>query len=213
MADKDFAYWWNVPGEWVEPPNERRNGWSGMMRAPVDGRTLYVKRQLNHMCRSLAHPFGWPTTSREWHNLQRLAGLGIAAPVPLFHAVRDTDAGTEAVLVTEELTGFADLAAFEHLGDAEKSALAGAVGDMLGRLHLARLQHSSLYDKHVFVRQRPDGFDVALIDLEKMRRRLTVGMAAKHDLEQLRRRQKVFGDAHWADLLAAHGRSFSGAGA
>lgn len=211
MAEQDFGYWWNVPGEWVEEPNRRRSGWSGMMRAVVDGRSYYVKRQLNHRCYTLAHPFGWPTASREWQYLNQLRSLGIGAPVGVFHAARNTAEGVEAVLVTEELTGFADLAALEGLEPACKLALAQAVGELLGRLHRARLQHSSLYNKHVMAKAAGEGFEVALIDLEKMRPRLTAGMAARHDLEQLKRRQHTFDEAQWAVLLRAHAGSFSAA--
>jgi hypothetical protein len=51
---------------------------------------------------------------------------------------------------------------------------------------------------------------VALIDLEKMRKRLRAPAAAKHDLEQLRRRQSVLDGAAWAVLLQAHALTFAG---
>jgi tRNA A-37 threonylcarbamoyl transferase component Bud32 len=209
MAKRDFSYWWDVAGEWVEEPNQRRSGWSGMMRAEIDGRILYVKRQLNHQCRTFRHPFGWPTASREWEYLHRLGKLGVPAPVPVFHSVRQTADGVEAVLVTEELSGYRDLAAWAGLDELARTELAAAVGGMVGRLHRARLQHSSLYDKHVMARRDGDGFEVALIDLEKMRPRLTVAMAARHDLEQLKRRQSLFDESQWAALEAAHARMLS----
>ena len=210
MTGEDFSYWWNIPGDWVEPPNERRDGWSGMLRVKRDECLLYVKRQRNHMCRTLRHPFGWPTASREWHYLQRLRGLGILAPVPLFHDVRLTPKGQEAVLVTEELAGFAALDTFAGLDAERKAILAEAIGTRLGMLHRSRLQHSSLYDKHVMIRWDEGRPEVALIDLEKMRPRLTRRAAASHDLEQFRRRQKVFGDSEWRILELAHARSMRG---
>lgn len=204
MSEADFERWWNIDGEWVEEPNQRRNGWSGMMRAQVEGRTLFVKRQLNHQCRTWRHPLGWPTASREWHYLHRLHGLGIGAPSPVFHAARRSGDGVEAVLVTEELSGYQDLLEWGGLDGDSRSWLALAVGELLGRLHRARLQHSSLYDKHVMARREGERFVVALIDLEKMRPRLTAGMAAKHDLQQLRRRQRLFREEDWVGLRAAH---------
>lgn len=209
MVERDFGYWWNVQGEWVEPPNERRNGWSGMMRVRDDGRLLYVKRQRNHLCRTLLHPLGWPTASREWHYLNLLRLVGVTVPDPVFHAVRDTPEGKEAVLVTEELVGFTDLAAQQGLEPARKRALARELGLRLGVLHRARLQHSSLYDKHIMMRWCGERPQVALIDLEKMRRRLTRRAAARHDLEQLRRRQRVFGDDDWRELEDAHARALA----
>lgn len=174
------------------------------MRVVTAGRLYYVKRQRNHLCRTLRHPFGWPTASREWHYLQRLRALGVAAPVPVFHQARKGDQGIEAVLVTEELEGFSDLAHQADLSPTRRRRLASVLGERLGVLHHARLQHSSLYDKHIMVRWDADEPVVALIDLEKMRQRLTARGAAGHDLEQLRRRQKLFDDGDWSSLLAAH---------
>ncbi|AUN94424.1 lipopolysaccharide kinase InaA family protein [Pseudazoarcus pumilus] len=210
MSERDFDFWWTVEGEWVEEPNRRRSGWSGMMRVRLDGRVFYVKRQLNHRCRTLSHPRGWPTASREWHYLHRLARIGVAAPVPVFHDVRRSSDGHEAVLVTEELLGFVDLAGWTGLEPPRRRRLAQSVGAMLGRLHRAHLQHSSLYDKHVMAREEGDGFAVALIDLEKMRPRLLARRgAARRDLDQLRRRQSLFDDDDWTALLAAHEAQFS----
>lgn len=210
MDGRDFDFWWGVEGAWVEEPNRRRSGWSGMVTVVLEGRRYYVKRQLNHRCYTLAHPFGWPTASREWQYLKRLQALRVGAPVGVFHGVRKAEEGVQAVVVTEELSGFADLAALEDLSAERKRVLAQAVGDQLGRVHREKLQHSSLYNKHVMAKPAGEGFEVALIDLEKMRPRLTAGMAARHDLEQLRRRQRTFDEAQWGILVDAHNRSFSG---
>ncbi|HRQ56105.1 MAG TPA: lipopolysaccharide kinase InaA family protein [Azoarcus taiwanensis] len=209
MTKGDFAYWWSAPGEWVEPPNERRNGWSGMMRVPDGERTLYVKRQRNHMCRTWRHPLGWPTASREWSYLHRLRQLGVPAPAPVFHDVRRTPEGVEAVLVTEELVGFRALDDQHDLDPTHRAALASEIGRMLGRLHGARLQHSSLYGKHIMVRWDGERPQAALIDLEKMRPRLTRRLAADHDLEQLARRQQVLKGEDWSTLVRAHAESMA----
>lgn len=210
MNEADFAYWWSVPGEWVETVNERRRGWSGMMRVLVDGDVFYVKRQCNHLCRTLAHPFGWPTASREWRNLKRLGELGLGRLVPVFHGVRKTPDGLEAVLVTEELRGYRDLASQRDLEIGQRQRLAEAIGEVLAVLHHARLQHTGLYDKHVMIKWDGDKPAVALIDLEKMRRRLTRAAASRHALEQFKRRQQVFGEDDWQILLARYRRRFRG---
>lgn len=179
------------------------------MRVEVAGKTYYVKRQRNHLCRTLAHPFGWPTASREWHYLQRLGELGLGRPVPVFHGVRKTTAGTEAVLVTEELRAYRDLAAQTALAVGARKRLAEVVGEQLANLHRARLQHSSLYDKHIMVKWQDEQPMIALIDLEKMRTRLSPAAASRHDLEQLKRRQKVFDEADWFALMSAYRSRFS----
>lgn len=208
LAD-DFAYWWNVAGEWVETPNRRRNGWSGVLRVSQRGGVVYVKRQCNHLCRTMSHPLGWPTASREWFFLQRLRRLGIRVPAPLFHGTRRTAVGIEAVLVTAELNGFASLAAQAVLTRTQRMRLADEVGQVLAVLHGARLQHSCLYDKHVMVRWQGDTPEVALLDLEKMRIRLTKHGAARHDLDQLWRHQRIWSADEWrlvAGRLPAAGR-------
>lgn len=206
MTD-DFAYWWSVPGDWVEPPNERRNGWSGMLRVAHEGRVVYVKRQRNHLCRTWRHPFGWPTASREWSYLQKLSELDVPAPKPVFHGSRPTEQGIEAVLVTEELTGFTDLDHQPGLDESALDKLADEAGAVVGRLHRAGLQHSCLYGKHIMVRWRDGQPEVALIDLEKVRRRLSARTAARHDLEQLQRRQSLLTGAHWQRFLETHARA------
>lgn len=206
----EFAYWWNAAGEWVEQPNERRRGWSGMLRVRHRGELVYVKRQRNHLCRTLHHPLGWPTASREWFYLKRLKDLGVGAPMPLFHATVRSGDGVESLLVTEELRGFQPLSAQTDLNWAQRGVLAREVGRALGTLHRARLQHSCLYDKHIMVRWHGNTPEVALIDLEKMRSRLSRHAAARHDLDQLSRHQDVWSGNEWSLLELSHAQTLAG---
>ena len=199
----NFDAWWNAPGSWVEEPNQRRNGWSGMMRAPIDGVTYYVKKQNNHLYRSLRHPFGWPTTAREHENILRLQKLGLTVPRPVFHGMRKTAKGFEGLLVTEELSGFVSLDQQRDLNTTQGDALAEAVGKTIGIMHRASFQHSCLYDKHIMVRWTDEKPEIALIDLEKLR---PTRRAAAHDLDQLKRHQRLWNDDGWALLLASHAR-------
>ena len=61
----DFNSWWQTQGEWVEEPNDRRGGQSGVQRITVQGQLLYAKRQAGHTYRSLKYPLGRPTVLRE----------------------------------------------------------------------------------------------------------------------------------------------------
>lgn len=58
VASQDrFDYFWSQRGEWVEEPNVRRGGESGVQRLMgSDGQLLYVKRQTGHIHRGLLHP-------------------------------------------------------------------------------------------------------------------------------------------------------------
>jgi tRNA A-37 threonylcarbamoyl transferase component Bud32 len=205
-----FEQWWTLPGDWVEPPNQRRSGWSGVVRARIDGTEVYIKRQRNHLCRNWRHPLGWPTASREAHYLQRLAQLGIAAPRVLFHGARRSAGGVEAVLATAALDGYLALDAVADHGPAFRRAVAIALGHSLGRLHRAGLQHGCLYGKHVMIRGDATGqVQVALLDLEKMRTRFTRQQAARHDLAQLHRHQRFLPPDDWQTLLDTHARTLT----
>ena len=62
-----FQRWWNTQGEWVEEPNQRRAGESGVQRIRLrdpQQPLLYCKRQIGHLYRSWLHPFGRPTVLR-----------------------------------------------------------------------------------------------------------------------------------------------------
>ena len=70
-------------------------------------------------------------------------------------------------------------------------------------MHQGRWQHGCLYAKHVFVKVASDGVEVALLDLEKSRRRLSRQRAARHDLRQLRR-HSPWSDGDWQLLLQGY---------
>ncbi|HEY6611679.1 MAG TPA: lipopolysaccharide kinase InaA family protein, partial [Pseudomonas sp.] len=64
--EQAFDRWLAEPGEWVEAPNERRGGMSGVQRVRSgDGRLLYRKQQVDHGYRDWRHPLGEPTVLRE----------------------------------------------------------------------------------------------------------------------------------------------------
>lgn len=200
----DFDGWWDAPGEWVEEPNQRRNGWSGMMRYSIGSQMYYIKKQCNHLCRSLRHPLGQPTATREHENILRLKMLGLRVPEPVFHRTRCSERGFEAVLVTKELHGFSALSDLTNLEPAARVSLAMEVGRILGVMHSAHLQHSCLYGKHIMARWQDGQPEVALIDLEKLRRPFLRWRAAKHDLDQLKRHQFIWSESEWQILEKSH---------
>ena len=52
--------------------------------------------------------------------------------------------------------------------------------------------------------------EIALIDLESMRRQPTRGLAARRDLGQLARRQALWSPEDWQTLLQTHRNSLHG---
>ncbi len=205
----DFEHWWRAPGHWVEAPNQRRGGESGVLLLRRGAATLFCKRQSGHLYRTLAHPFGRPTVLRELGAYRALDKLGLRVPQVAFGGARRTPEGWQALLVTHRLEGFVSLADWyagpaAQASAATRQAVLRRLAAYLARLHGQRWQHGCLYAKHIFVAANEAGAEVALIDLEKSRRRWTVAGAARRDIGQLARHRGAMPDADWAFLLAAY---------
>ncbi len=197
-----FESLWNLEADWFEPPNHRRGGWSGVARVALqlpegEQAFIFLKRQENHIRKSWRHPFrGEPTFRAEARNLRRLNGKGIAAPRMVCYAERQTKKGWQVVLATLELEGFEPM---DRLIDSWKQArwqdsrllrraLIPEVAGLLRRFHALKQAHNALHAKHIFI--DPDNCTACLIDLEKMRPRLTRRQAMLRDLDTLNRRTR-----------------------
>jgi len=181
--------WWDVSGDWVEPPNRRRGGLSGVQRFvdPGSGATYYIKRQVNHTCRSLRHPLGRPTLLREWRNLHRCAELGVPTADPVFFAMRRGPQGWEAILVTRGLVGYTSLheaIAGRLWSPARQREALLALAEALAPLHKARRKHGHLYPKEIFVCGASPP-RIALLDWEVARHGWFARRAARSDLGRL----------------------------
>ena len=165
VADSSFGRFWGLRGEWVEQPNQRRGGESGVQRVWADnGQLLYVKRQAGHVYRSWRYPLGRPTVLREQDALEGLRGLGVSVPNIVFcGAERDEQGQWRALLVTEALSGFEEIDHWyasggrERYGEQVHDRLLQALAESLARMHRGRWQHSCLYSKHVFVKVTGEG--------------------------------------------------------
>lgn len=197
-----FDALWALQAEWFEAPNQRRGGWSGVVRLVLDDgrgaqRVLFLKRQENHRRRSWRHPVGGePTFAAEIRNILALVAANVPTLHPVYYAQRRVDGRWRAILATEELTGYRPLDAvidrWRNDGwasaRAERRHVIHATAEVARRLHRQRLVHNALHPKHLFVRCDPQGADVRLIDLEKMRRAGSRRRAMHRDLDSLNRR-------------------------
>lgn len=202
----EFEYWWNIDGEWVDKPNRRQSGESAVKRVTKSGSTYYIKLQTNFTYRSLSHPLGQPTIEREVRAISVCRQLGVQVPEIVFHTTRKGKEGWQAILVTRELAGFVSLA--EWLASQEKETIHSLLPDVIekmaeniARIHRARWQHGCLYDKHLFVKTTKTDtgpkVEIALIDLEKFRRRFLSSQASKRDIDQLKRHLPGFDNRAW----------------
>lgn len=203
-----FEALWALQLEAVDEPNTERGGWSSVYRLELGEAAYYLKRQSNHLTRSLLHPFGEPTFAREFRNIRRYAELGIPALQAAFFAERRLPGERRAVLLTRALDGWRDL---EHwlerwpeLDDARRSGILRTCGELARRLHQAGQMHGCFYPKHIFLREAPGGIEARLIDLEKTRPLLLGRRDRIKDLEPLLRRAGAWGEAEIRKLLAAY---------
>ncbi|MBU2621555.1 MAG: lipopolysaccharide kinase InaA family protein [Proteobacteria bacterium] len=209
-----FESLWDLKGHFIEEPNYRRGGWSGIVLHEIrlqNGQPLkiIIKRQENHTFRSLLHPLrGTPTFSREYKNICRLEKRNIPTLQPLFYGERKLKGKAQAVLVVCFLNGYRNLD--DLLTEAGKNenfdikSIIGPVADMIAKIHFFRFQHSCLYGKHVFVKTEKNGSaDVRLIDLEKMHFGLSSFSVAVHDLGALFRHAPWPGDS-WKLFLQSY---------
>ncbi|PZW38967.1 lipopolysaccharide kinase InaA family protein, partial [Pseudomonas sp. URMO17WK12:I2] len=117
----------------------------------------------------------------------------------------------QALLITQALTGFISL---EQWYEAEQSAedsacMLNALAGALARMHRGRWQHGCCYAKHVFIKINNNegssaSAEIALLDLEKSRRRLRTADASRHDMRQLKRHCGAMPEVDWAFLMDAY---------
>ncbi len=204
----NFDALWVLKLEAVDEPNTERGGWSSVYRLDLGEAAFYLKRQSNHLTRSVLHPFGEPTFAREFRNIQRYAALGIPALKAAFFAQRRLPGEQRAVLLTQALDGWCDLdsllPAWREHSTAQCTAILQACGTLARQLHSAGQMHGCFYPKHIFLRETPSGFDAQLIDLEKTRLLLFGRRDRIKDLEPLLRRASVWTEVEVAVLLAAY---------
>lgn len=211
LNDMDFDVWWARTGEWVEEPNQRRGGQSGvqlLIPETPEQPFLYSKRQINHTFFSLRHPFGYPTALREKNAIQSLERLGAKAPKLVFYGAIKRGQDWHALLVTEALTGFVVLDEWyeqqrtQPLEPAVIDAVLQQIAINFYKMHTGGWQHGCCYAKHIYIKTNPQSTpEVAFIDLEKARRRWPASRAALHDIKQFGRHRGGMPDADWQVFL------------
>jgi tRNA A-37 threonylcarbamoyl transferase component Bud32 len=203
-----FDALWALQLEAVDEPNTERGGWSTVYRLELGDCAYYLKRQSNHLTRSLWHPLGEPTFAREFRNIRRYAELGIPALQAAFFAERRLPGERRAILLTRALDGWRDLdhwlQCWGELDEAGRGGILRACGELARRLHQAGQVHGCFYPKHIFLRAQGDAFDAQLIDLEKTRPLLLGRRDRIKDLEPLLRRARVWSEAEIRELLVAY---------
>lgn len=204
----DFDTLWALPLTAVDEANTGRGGWSQVFRLDLAGHGFYLKRQANYLTRSLRHPLGEPTVTREFRNIRLYQQLGIPALQASYFAERRQGGEWQGMLLTRGLDDWSELGAWlaqwPVLTPPRRGALVAACGQLARRLHDASLIHGCFYPKHIFLRAAGEGFEACLIDLEKTRRAWFGQRDRVRDLEPLLRRAAAWGEADIRGFLTAY---------
>ena len=215
-----FETIWSLDAPWVEEPNFRRQGWSGVCRLTLTESVdqpvvIYLKRQENHSYRSLLSPWRLrPTAFREYKRLKEMQAVAVTAPEVLYYGERQTGKALQAILITREVPQSIAFEDYMHLSDKRRSSEVRQVlqdtAGLIGRLHRHRLQHCALYGKHVLISGYRSGTPTAalpeqrlvpyLIDVEKSRRRPSRLGIALQDLNQFFR-HTPWREVQWETFL------------
>jgi|TARA_B110000116_G_C16714106_1_gene525941 tRNA A-37 threonylcarbamoyl transferase component Bud32 len=209
---KDFDSLWTLALTPVDRPNTDRGGRSEVARLSLkdaDGaeQEFFIKRQVNHLSRSLTAPFGEPTFRRELRNILLYQRREIPALEAVLYAERKTSEGLRAIIITRALDDYRPLSEllsdWSSFDDAKKLKLLRTCGHLIGRLHSKRIAHRCCYPKHVFI-----NLDLQpaarFIDLENARFSLMPIRDAINDLDAFIRRAQVFSDSDIEQLIAAY---------
>ena len=190
-----FEQLWAYEGDWFEPPNRERGGWSGVNFIELTNENgkkqgFYLKRQQGHMRRTWRHPIvGEPTFVREFEIIEHLNQHNVKTPKIVYFGSQQT----QAVLLTEALQGFVSLDKMQTgFKFSQKIELIRQLAYAVRNMHLAGVQHRSLYDKHLFIKEINSSFEAVLIDFEKSRVSPFISMLKLSDLITLNYRTQSF---------------------
>jgi hypothetical protein len=216
-----FADFWGLPLDWVEDPNRRRNGWSGVSyHTFFDNEaghfSIFVKRQENHNYRSLRYPLqGKPTFFRDLCNIRRMEEINVPTVEPVFYGECREGNKLQAVLVTIALGGYSEINPLlqnPSLPSPVRQAILHRLADVVLLMHRHHLQHNSLAGNHVLVKLEEDGtFDLRILDLEKTRHNFMPIDTAMRDIEKFIRHTSILTNDERAEFLLHYTRYFSDA--
>jgi len=212
-----FEQLWALETEWFEEPNYRRNGWSGVSKYPLNdpsGKTtwVFIKRQENHNCKTILHPFkGVPTFRREYKNIRHLNDKNIPTLTTLYYGERSINGKDQAILITQSLEGYHSFEEFfsqeEHQQLPQRSAIMELTGKVIRAMHDAHFRHNCLYSKHLFVKSDAETIDVRLIDLEKLKWLPLTSQIRRNDLSRLIRRGEPLTYEDLKNILSSYYQS------
>lgn len=203
-----FEALWGLHLRSVDEPNNERGGWSSVSYLSLGDKGYFLKRQSNHLTRSLRSPLGEPTFAREFRNIQYYQTLGIPAVTAAYFATRKFMGEKQAILITHALDGWRDLESYlqewDSLPQNEQHELISSCAKLLRKLHDKKVLHGCFYPKHIFLKQMETTFESCLIDLEKTRRLHSKRDCLKDIDTLIRRTKKQWSEAECLLFLSVY---------
>jgi len=190
----DFEHIWNASLGLVDEPNIGRGGRSEVGKLVLNGDDdkeliFYVKRQVNYVSKTLAHPIaGIPLTLKEFNNVEAFKAKGIHCLDTTYQGYRHHEGELQAILITPELKGYQDLDNYQPASIQESRHITKELASVLSKMHSAGYRYNCLYPKHIFVNPANSEAPVRLIDLEKVSRSPLKQYNQLKDLTTLQRR-------------------------
>lgn len=168
-----FEALWALERPAIEAPDSGHGRWSGISWLQLEERLYCLKRQRNHTVRSLRHPLGEPALARELRHIQRCQALRIPVLPAAFCAGRQIGGASCAILLLRGEPGWRPLgdwlAEWDSLEGGERRAILRACGELLQRLHGARLVHGRLSAARILLGRDGQGFAARLEGLDALR--------------------------------------------
>lgn len=164
---------------------------------------MFLKRQQDHVTRTISHPIkGFSTFAREFAIIRAFQQRSIPSLDVVFFEQWKEEGHQRAFIMTEELIGYAPLSADEYKMGAtflstedQKVKLFEKLAGLMKAMHQQNFQHGCFYPKHVFAKSLPKGdVDLRVIDLEKVKKLFTQKRAVFRDLDTLMRHSNGWSD-------------------
>ena len=176
----DFDALWNYQGEWVEPINNRRGGWSGVCRLSIPNTSeppFYLKRQENHCFKTFKHPLkGIPTYRREVTNIHRFMKFKIPTVDLVYYGERKSANKRQAILISRALEEYEELEPWiSKANDSQLNEMLQILAIQIRTMHAHGLMHMYLNSSSILVRKTKKSLlekskiDIRIIDLESVR--------------------------------------------
>jgi len=147
------------------------------IRIELPSFTGYLKRyepRYLSPARTLLRALHWPgaddEAAREWRKILVLRQRGFLTAAPVAHGQqRRYGIVVASFLLQQEIAGGAPANEYlQKLTASRRWRLLAEIGQLARRLHDAGFIHKDLYLQHIFVVERGDGWDLYLIDLQRV---------------------------------------------